>query len=281
MRRRRKEDYVAVLNALRNEMRNCHVKSVMTDFEAAIWSAVADVFPGVKHSGCCFHWKQAVLRMVGVYNKFACLLARKNNYFYNIFQTKKLGLGADYLKKKSEIRDSIELILCLPIVPASKIVDVFNHIRSKAPDAPALDRLFKYVDQTWMSGRWNPDQWSVFEMAIRTNNDCEGLHNRWNLKGKNRKGYYWILSILVEETNRIARTSKQLQYGCKVRERNAVAKRKEEQLFRLWDQYRKGELSSFDLVNQARGFLKRNFPSFALCGLDDEHDESDYSSYPL
>ena len=84
MRRRRKEDYVAVLNALRNEMRNCHVKSIMSDFEAAVWSAVAEVFPGVKHTGCCFHWKQAVLRTVRAIFKYLKKCAINIHYKKNI-----------------------------------------------------------------------------------------------------------------------------------------------------------------------------------------------------
>ena len=66
MRRRRKEDYVAVLEELKNQMLNDGVglKEVMSDFEAALWSAVSEVFPTARHRGCCFHWKQAVLRMV-------------------------------------------------------------------------------------------------------------------------------------------------------------------------------------------------------------------------
>lgn len=175
----------------------------------------------------------------------------------------------------------MELVLCLPILQADKISEVFDHIRSIAPDLLALQKLFQYVDTTWILGRWNPEQWSVFNMAIRTNNDCEGLHNRWNLKGKNRKSYYWILSILIDETNRIERTAKQLSYGCNLRERNAVSKRKEEELFKYWDQYSKRELSSFELLKKARCLLKRNFPSFALCDPEEEPDESDYLSYPL
>lgn len=64
MTRRRKEDYSAVLKAFLDQMLEVKLKEILSDFEPALWSAVADILPEVCHYGCCFHWKQAVLRMV-------------------------------------------------------------------------------------------------------------------------------------------------------------------------------------------------------------------------
>ena len=36
----------------------------VTDFEAAAWLAVREVFPAVAVHGCYFHWTQAVYRKV-------------------------------------------------------------------------------------------------------------------------------------------------------------------------------------------------------------------------
>ena len=40
------------------------VQAVVSDFEAALWLAVRDVFPGVAQRGCEFHFSQAVWRNV-------------------------------------------------------------------------------------------------------------------------------------------------------------------------------------------------------------------------
>lgn len=142
---------------------------------------------------------------------------------------------------------------------------MFAYIRSVAPkETPALDELFSYIQRTWIDGQWDPTQWSVFYKAVRTNNDCEGLHNRWNRKARGRKGFYWILSVLIEETKRIANTAQQLQYGCRMRERNAVSKRSEQQLFLFWDDYQAGQITSYELVQKCTKLLKRNFPKFDL-----------------
>lgn len=36
----------------------------MVDFEAAMWRAIQDRFPGFIIQGCAFHWTQAVFRKV-------------------------------------------------------------------------------------------------------------------------------------------------------------------------------------------------------------------------
>ena len=66
MTRRRKADYVAVFQAIK-ELLTCQrveVEEMQSDFEAAIWSAVKEVFPNVNHQGCNFHWGQAQIRKV-------------------------------------------------------------------------------------------------------------------------------------------------------------------------------------------------------------------------
>ena len=51
----------ALLGAL---LQHLAVQAVVSDFEAALWSAVKAVFPGVAQRGCTFHFSQAVWRNV-------------------------------------------------------------------------------------------------------------------------------------------------------------------------------------------------------------------------
>ena len=156
--------------------------------------------------------------------------------------------------------------MCLSILPADRIPDVFHYIREKAPvDAVGLEPFLNYVDRTWINGLWDPTKWSVFHKLIRTNNDCEGLHNRWNKMAKGRKGFYWITSVLIQEARRIQWSAQQLQFGSELRERTAASKRKDDQHFRLWDEFQANRLNSFQLMEEGRLLLKRNyFPTFRL-----------------
>ena len=66
MTRRRKVDYVAVLEHLKGLVARVEVVEMQSDFEPAIWSAVKEVFPRVVHRGCNFHWSQALIRKVKI-----------------------------------------------------------------------------------------------------------------------------------------------------------------------------------------------------------------------
>ena len=65
MSRRRRKDYKRVLKALLTALpQQPRVRAVVSDFEAAIRSAVRTVLPEVAHRGCAFHFGQAVWRSV-------------------------------------------------------------------------------------------------------------------------------------------------------------------------------------------------------------------------
>lgn len=172
MSRRQKNDSVAILNYIESPLLIISVEEIISDFERAIFSAVQDCFPGVSHYGCSFHWKQAVLR-----------------------KAKQFGFSTDY-KKPGNIRDSIQKVLCLPYLATEKIKYVFNHLKFEAPST--LNSFFYYISRVWVSNTsmWSSQNWSVYDRAIRTNNDCEGFHNRWDKLAKG-KTYYWILTCLA------------------------------------------------------------------------------------
>ena len=156
MSRRQREDYVAVLEYVKTQLLTICVVEIVSDFERAIFSAVRTCFLNVSHFGCSFHWKQAVLR-----------------------KTKQLGFSAAYVKP-GKIRETVQKLLCLPYLPTEKIEDVFLFVKSEAP--LKLSPLFNYIHRVWVSptALWSPQNWSVYFKATRTNNDCEGIHSRWN-----------------------------------------------------------------------------------------------------
>ncbi|KAL8566813.1 hypothetical protein ACOMHN_052211 [Nucella lapillus] len=67
---KRRRDYQAVLQALKGELRRLHgedaffsLEAALADFEAAVWQAFRQEFPGVELRGCSFHWGQALLAL--------------------------------------------------------------------------------------------------------------------------------------------------------------------------------------------------------------------------
>ena len=90
-----------------------------------------------------------------------------------MFQVQNLGLSAIY-RQNGETHRLISQLLQLPMVPARDAVRVFHRLREEVR-GPKMRKLFRYVDKRWLNSRvWTPRNWSVYRLAVRTNNDCEG-----------------------------------------------------------------------------------------------------------
>ena len=82
MTRRRKADYVAVFNQIKDILPPVYgLSEIQSDFELAIWSAVREAFPRIPHHGCHFHWCQAQMRKV---TKIKSFIIFYNNILYLI-----------------------------------------------------------------------------------------------------------------------------------------------------------------------------------------------------
>lgn len=166
MSRRTAADYKQVFKAVVKKMGgNCdNIKEVVSDYERAIWRGVEDVFPSARMYGCAFHWTQAVFR----------------NF-------KKIGLVHLY-SKTGEMKSIFKKVLALHLLPYEKIPKTFKSLEKEAihigkhlcsDDRRLMKKFFVYVKKQWINSKcWGPKKWSVFNQAIRTNNDAEGWHNR-------------------------------------------------------------------------------------------------------
>jgi len=162
MSRRKTKDYVAVLESLRARMPAIAVKRITSDFERALWQAIAKVFPRTKHRGCTFHWTQAVYRKIQA-----------------------LGLARQY-REDRDVHKLCRRVMALPLLPAAEIPRQFYRLRQQAVSEP-MRALCDYVDKTWLSDvLWPHLSWSAFRRPIRTNNDVEGWHYRLNRRVRSR-----------------------------------------------------------------------------------------------
>ena len=101
------------------------VKEVLTDFESALWAAVADVMPQVKHHGCCFHWKQTVLRMVRIHFNFD---KKPIELIFNryIFRLKILALGLFTCKKEARFAKQLSFFYAFLCYQKKKLPGYFS-----------------------------------------------------------------------------------------------------------------------------------------------------------
>ena len=98
-----------------------------------------------------------------------------------LFQVGQLGLTRQY-EVDPHHRTVISRTLALPLVPAEEIPEVFGAIQEYS-QGERLQELLEYVETTWiLHPVWKPENWSGYGQPVRTNNDVEGWHYRFNRK---------------------------------------------------------------------------------------------------
>jgi hypothetical protein len=146
---------------------------LLSDFESGLIPAVANSFPQTFHRGCHFHFCQAIYR-----------------------QVQSLGLVQAY-DSRPEIRLHIRKLMALAFLPVSSVRLTFATLSFQAD--PILAPLFQYFRHQWMSAI-GPSTWNVYGESVRTNNDCEGWHRRFNNAVNTHHPNLWkFLRCLHEE----------------------------------------------------------------------------------
>ena len=226
---KRKKDYVAVFKAMKTLAANLVSVKFVTDFESAIWGAVASVFPRATMRGCSFHWSQALWR-----------------------QVQDSGLAVKY-QESAEVYNYIKLLFALPFLPHAEISNAFEMVVSSASEQlrELLGPINNYIRRNWLGGQWKPEQWSVHDRAIRTNNDCEGWHNRLNRKvGRGNVQMYLLLELLHNESSLLP-IQRQLAAEDKLRRYQRTQTRLfQGKVEKLWLAYEKEELTGWQLLKQ-------------------------------
>ena len=160
MSRCRRKDYKCVFCALIAMLpRRPHVQAVVSDFEAAVWSAAREVLPGVEL--CSAVVRSTSRRLFGETSKQSVYSAR----------IRPTSASAVYVCRQT---------MALPYLPADVIADEFQTLHTASDDAQVAQHL-QYMERQWISSTtWPPITWSVFRQPVRTNNDVEGWHCRLN-----------------------------------------------------------------------------------------------------
>ncbi|CAD5126704.1 DgyrCDS14769 [Dimorphilus gyrociliatus] len=153
-------------------------KKIVIDFEKAVWKAVLHNWENVNLSGCLFHWNQAVYRKI-----------------------QKLGYSSDFNKKNGQLFEMRKL-MALPFLPCHIIPIKFIKIKDYLKSIDKLADFIDYFEKTWiMNDVCLPKRWSIYQCAIRTNNDVEGFHNRLNGNVGVNVSFYSVINELKREAD--------------------------------------------------------------------------------
>ncbi|XP_041367327.1 uncharacterized protein LOC121381957 [Gigantopelta aegis] len=227
MSRRQTIDYLGVFNSLLEKMQQQpQVRRVVSDFEAATWAAIRAVLPHVELKGCLFHWTQAVFKRI-----------------------RQEGLEKSY-HDKGRTYVFLKQVLSLPYLPAEDIEEQFERLCAVPEIPPKVENVLAYMKRTWFrSSVWKVENWSIFGLPIRTNNNTEGWHRRINARAT-RDGiqFYLLVPLLLREAKLVKMTMERVSDGRLGRLQRSKQRTRQGEVFQIWTQYHDGEISAKHLL---------------------------------
>ncbi|MPC35670.1 hypothetical protein E2C01_029100 [Portunus trituberculatus] len=175
---RKKSDYRKVFQELLTILpAGPSVQHITVDYEKAIWKVLPEFLPDTQIKGCVFHWTQAIWRKI-----------------------QEVGLQHGYTHNDGTYKYLCR-VMALPFLPEEEIIPIYDCLSRQATTAQ-LQSITDYISRTWIhSSTWPPSSWSVFNQSIRTYNDIEGWHNRFNKRavGRCNLQLYLLVNLLHKE----------------------------------------------------------------------------------
>ena len=92
---------------------------------------------------------------------------------------------------------------------------------------------------------------SVYQMLVRTNDEREGWHNRFNTRGFPQMNLFMLISLLFDETCLVPTQVGLVSDGKLKRCQCRASRDMEAKIHKLWSQYEDGEKSALQLLRAA------------------------------
>ncbi|CAF1377342.1 unnamed protein product [Rotaria magnacalcarata] len=197
---------------------------IMTGFESGSISAVKAEFPGSKHITCYFHFCQSTYRNIQF-----------------------LGLQQQYASDET-LRGLCRKLMALPLMPRDRVSNSFDEIQEAANILSGLPmtRLIEYFNNNWML---DIELWNVFGFDSRTNNVCEGYHNRLNSRiCRNHPNVWDLINFMKGEEKRVERIKLQWSSGAS-KPKNIRTTALQSRINTLYDRYKNYLIAASDLLN--------------------------------
>lgn len=163
---------------------------IMSDWERASRNSASQTWPDAIIKGCFYHFTSAVQKKL---RKMRLSTAFTNN----------------------EAKNTLQKVLCLPLLPADKIRSTFYQVKSQNTSA-MLAPWLRYVERIWISGTASSEL-SVFEVIDRTNNYSESTFATFNASLHPHPNVFVLIEFLAKRTYRDALDIERLSRSLTIR----------------------------------------------------------------
>jgi len=196
--------------------------TVLSDFESGLVSSVAANFPNALHRNCHFHFCQAIYRKVQAY-----------------------GLCGIY-DSEPQVRLQVRQLMALAFLPVAIVRLTYRTLQLQADGR--LHPLFVYFEQQWLTAV-RPLMWNVYGENLRTNNDCEGWHVRFNNAIRRHHPNIWqFMDCMREEQAAMEVLQQQIMTGRQARRSNKKYLTLQRRITRLQTRYDRGSITAIDFI---------------------------------
>ncbi|CAC5384814.1 unnamed protein product [Mytilus coruscus] len=105
---------------------------------------------------------------------------------------------------------------------------------------------YQVISRAWLQcSVWSVAQWSVFQLSIRTNNDDEGWHRRFNGKANgNKLHFYKMVPVLIKEAKTVSRQVHLVDEQSLARWQRTKYQQSQGCLSSLWEQLQDGTITT-------------------------------------
>jgi hypothetical protein len=238
---KRSDTYYKVLNSIRDAVSGLGLvfnpETILSDFEAGFIDAIRKQFPNATHSGCHFHFAQAIWRKI-----------------------QDGGLVVLY-RLDAEVCRFVQSCVALAFVPAAEVTDQFEQLLSELTETNRVlvEGFVQYFRYTWLNGLYSISMWNKYgaDHLHRTNNAVESWHAGLNRRLPSHPNIFVFVSE-IKRRQSIAEQAMQNADNCEDRPRRKVKYIKlEKRLLKLHTLHSTKQIDTKKLLQRVRHCNKK------------------------
>lgn len=161
-----------------------------------------------------------------------------------------MGYTKDY-NDNTEKGVELKKFLALPFLPKRMIYLEFKKLKERLIKRGVLINFLEYFEKTYINSNiFKPENWSVHNMVIRTNNGIESWNSRFQRRVAKKPGFKKVLLEFGREAKLVKINLDLLTEEIAILEQKKQYQELQGNIFHLWQKFDDSEITSGDLLNE-------------------------------